>query len=219
MPFRLDLHTHSIVSHDGGITGRQYNRILKKQKMDFIAVTDHNATHAAEELQKNLGDQIIVGEEIRTTSGDIVGLFLNTAIPKGLTLAEAIQAVKAQNGLVYVPHPWESFRKGLETEALEEFASEFDIVEVFNSRTRQGKYTARARQFAEKHNIAMASSSDAHGASGIGRSYVEIDQRPTRENLLELLRGGRLVCRYASLISYAHPAINKFKRKLGIKNV
>lgn len=187
--------------------------------LDFVAITDHNATNGAESLKNNLGDQAIVGEEINTTAGDIVGLYLQTSIPAGLSLQKAIQAIKEQGGLVYIPHPLEKFRRGLQKKELEQFKKDFDIIEVFNARSRSRLYAELARHFAQNNNIAMVSSSDAHGARGIGSAYVEIAEAPTRENLLQLLRQGNLVCHYAPVSAYFYPTINKVRKYFKRNNV
>lgn len=217
MAFKLDLHTHSIVSHDGGITDRQYVRILQK-KLDFVAITDHNIISNNLPSQPGLAPKIIMGEEIRTTEGDIIGLYLETSVPAGLSLADAIQKIKQQNGLVYVPHPFEKSRRGLQIKQLQQFKKEFDIIEAFNARSLSSLYAELSTQFARTNNIAMASSSDAHGVLGVGTAYVKVQEAPTRENLVELLRQGELVCKYASPIAYLYPIINRTKRRFKRNN-
>lgn len=205
------MHTHSIVSYDGGITDRQYFRLLQK-KVDYVAVTDHNIVNNNLIAQPGLAAQIIPGQEITTSEGDIIGLFLSQTIPSGLTLANAIEEIKAQNGLVYIPHPWEKFRRGLQSKEMETHKNEFDIIEVFNARSHNRLYSELATHFAKKNNIAMASSSDAHGFGGVGSAYTEISALPTRENLVQLLREGKLVCKYAPVSAYFYPVINKVRK-------
>src|SRR5215467_13245977 len=102
--YTIDLHTHSIISQDGGITASQYEKVLQSGMLDCIAITDHNETSFARIMQKKLGDRIIVGEEIETTEGEIIGLYLHETIPGGISVDEAIASIKHQGGLVYVPH-------------------------------------------------------------------------------------------------------------------
>jgi predicted metal-dependent phosphoesterase TrpH len=212
MPFRLDLHTHSIVSHDGGITDRQYSRILRKRKLDFLAITDHDSITKNFLADASLSSKLIPAEEITTLEGDVIGLYLQKNIPPGLTLAKTIAAIKEQGGLVYVPHPWEKFRRGLQTAVLYEFRNDLDIIEVFNARSRSRLYAELAHHFAQSNNIAMASSSDAHGARGVGTAYTEIAEAPTRENLLEQLAEATLVCKYSPISAYLYPSFNRVKK-------
>ncbi|MCA9330415.1 PHP domain-containing protein, partial [Candidatus Saccharibacteria bacterium] len=116
--YKVDLHTHSQASPDGGITAEQYAHVLSTGLLDMIAITDHNSIAYAQEVQKQLGDKIIVGEEIMTNDGEIVGLFLTQVIEPGLSAQETCRRIKAQHGLVYIPHPFETVRKGLHPEKL-----------------------------------------------------------------------------------------------------
>jgi predicted metal-dependent phosphoesterase TrpH len=214
---RLDLHTHSIVSYDGGISAKQYAGLLERRIVDYIAVTDHNRLDQALELRNLFGDRVIVGEEIATMDGDIIGLFLDKPIDPGLPLAETIKVIKDQGGLVYVPHPFERDRRGLQQTELESLHNEFDIIEVFNARGWGRQHAPAARQFATKYGKAIASASDAHGLRGVGSSYVELSEPPSRSALIDQLRAGTRVCRYAPASSYLDPTINRLKKYFSIK--
>src|SRR6185437_3453113 len=156
--YRIDLHTHSIISQDGGITAAQYEKILQSGELDCVAITDHNETSFARIMQKKLGDRIIVGEEISTPEGELIGLYLKETIPGGIGLDEAVASIKHQGGLIYLPHPYEKFRKGLQHNSIDRILSDIDIIEVFNGRGRfRGKPTL-AQQFALKNNIPQTAS-------------------------------------------------------------
>ena len=98
--YKVDLHTHSIISQDGGITVGNTKKVLQSGLLDCIAITDHNETSFARIMQKKLGDHIIIGEEISTPEGEIIGLYLKETIPGGIGLDEAIASIKHQGGLV-----------------------------------------------------------------------------------------------------------------------
>src|SRR6266704_2205886 len=173
--YKIDLHTHSIISQDGGITAAQYEKLLQSGELDCIAITDHNETSFARIMHKKLGDRIIIGEEIDTFEGG------------GIGLDEAIASIKHQGGLVYLPHPYEKFRKGLRHSSVERIATDIDIVEVFNGRGRfRGKPTL-AQQFALKNNLAQAASSDAHGWKAAGFTASDLTDFPTHKTLKNLL--------------------------------
>ncbi len=209
--FRLDLHTHSIISYDGGINSAEYVRILAN-KNHFIAITDHNEISFAKDLNQRVGEQVIVGEEIMTTEGEIIGLFLKEKINPGLSAMETCRQIKLQQGLVYIPHPLETLRKGLNMETLNSIKSEIDIIETFNARLRQPHLLPIVENFAA--NFLKASSSDAHGIRGFGSSYSLVADKPNRSNILELLRSATLVKSRASFLAYLDPAKNKLKKKL-----
>ena len=111
MSYKIDLHTHSIISYDGGITEKQYRKILEMGILDYVAITDHNETRFAGIMQKKFGDKIIIGEEIKTKEGEIIGLFLKKTIASGQSTEETAAAIHLQGGLVYIPHPFETRRK------------------------------------------------------------------------------------------------------------
>ena len=98
---KIDLHTHSVGSPDGGITLEEYARLLDDKVLDMIAVTDHDSIEQALVIQNKLGPRIIIGEEITSLEGEIIGLFLNQKVEPGLTAKKTVQAIKSQGGLVY----------------------------------------------------------------------------------------------------------------------
>ena len=212
--FRVDLHTHSIISQDGGITAAQYEKILQSGELDCIAITDHNETSFARIMHKKLGERIIIGEEIGTPEGEIIGLYLKETIPGGIRLDEAVASIKHQGGLVYIPHPYEKFRKGLRHTSIDRIVSDIDIVEVFNGRGRfRGKSTL-AQQFALKNNIPQAASSDAHGLKGLGVTTSNLSSFPTQKTLKSLLTKAILEKNYAPFYSLLYPIINRIKNSV-----
>lgn len=212
---KIDLHTHSIASRDGAITADDYARMLETGILDYIAVTDHNRIDFAVELQAKLGEQIIVGEEIKTTEGEIIGLYLREAVPALLSPEETVQRIKTQNGLVYVPHPFETVRSGLQGPALLRIIDKVDIIEVGNGRAVFQNRSLQATEWIHKHGIAGAASSDAHARAGWGRTFTLISAAPTRETLVELLRQGEIKVGWPGVRAIAYPKYNRFRKLLG----
>jgi predicted metal-dependent phosphoesterase TrpH len=212
--YKVDLHTHSIISHDGGLRAEHYEKLIENKVLDYVAITDHNETRFARILQQKLGEHIIIGEEIGTTEGEIVGLFLEETISGGQSAEETVQTIKNQNGLVYIPHPFETFRKGLQEDTLEKIAASIDIIEVFNGRGRWRGKNELAQAFATKHHIATAASSDAHCILGFGKTFSRVGTVPVRENIKKLFEHADLNKQYAPLLSLLCPAINKVKNKV-----
>jgi predicted metal-dependent phosphoesterase TrpH len=210
--FKVDLHSHSIISHDGGITSDEYKQLLKDDPNFFIAITDHNEISLAIKLNFELGQRIIVGEEILTTEGEIIGLYLKEKIEPGLSLKDTVRYIKTQNGLVYVPHPLEKTRKGLSKTSVLEIKSEIDIIEVFNARSKEPWVHKTAEQLANELKTPKASSSDAHGVNGFGRAYSLVSQSPTRENLIPLLNSAQLRKESANFISRFDPLMNRLRK-------
>lgn len=216
---KIDLHTHSIISPDGAgsITASHFEQYLKEGILDCIAITDHNEIKFAQMMQKKMGNKIIVGEEITTRDGEMVGLFLTKKIPPGLSAKETAKKIHQQGGLVYIPHPFETLRKGIQLPVLEEIIDEIDIFEVFNGRGKLRGKTKEAELFAQKYRLVGAASSDAHGVRGVGRTFSIIEKIPTRSTLVTLLKKGTLERKYAPFIAYLYPITNRVKSVLGLK--
>lgn len=213
MSYKIDLHTHSIISQDGGISRDQYADLLEKGILDVIAITDHNETNLAIEMAKKFGEKIIVGEEISTKEGEMIGLFLKKTIQGNMTATGTAKQIHEQGGIVYIPHPFEIFRQGLKIDDLQAIMQDIDIVEVFNAR---GKWRGKSNQtleFAKKYNKTMAAASDSHCRMGMGGSYSIISEIPTNKSLINLLEKGELCKKFAPAFSYLCPAINKIKHK------
>lgn len=212
---RIDLHTHSEASPDGGITPEEYAKLLESETLDVIAITDHDRIDFAQGLQKALGaEYIIVGEEITTLDGEIVGLYLTSKVEPGQSAADTIKAIHAQNGLAYVPHPFEKVRKGIQAEVLQHLLDEVDILEVFNGRALTKKHGIESSTWATKHKIAAAASSDAHGLKGVGKTYSILENRPTKESLVFELQNATFAHSKPPVLSFLYPKINRLKQKL-----
>ena len=212
--YKIDLHTHSIISHDGGLKKKHYGNLLKNGILDCIAITDHNETSFARSLNSEFGDKIIVGEEITTIDGEIIGLFLNKTIPKGLSAQETAFLIHEQGGLVYVPHPFETFRAGIRLNILDAIIKDIDIIEVFNARGYLRGKSLDAHEFSTRSDIVMSASSDAHCKTGIGSAYSIVEHLPNKNSLVKLLKSVNLVEEYAKWYSYFCPSFNKIKNKL-----
>ena len=180
--------------------------------LDFIAVTDHNEVSFALKLHAEIGGQIIVGEEIMTTQGEIIGLFLRERIAPQLSPEETIQKIRNQNGLVYIPHPFENVRSGLSENTLNRIAKDIDIVEVYNGRAYFGNKSKRAQAWAKEHRIPGAASSDAHGRVGWGKTYSNISAPATRIILVELLASAELSERLVGIRGTLYPTLNRIRK-------
>lgn len=214
MPYSIDLHTHSIASPDGSLQIADYRRALDSGHLDYIAITDHNTIEMAEQFQNELGSQIIVGEEITTRAGEVIGLYLTAAVPPQLSLRETIQVIKEQGGLVYIPHPFETVRKGLSREELKTIAADVDIMEVYNGRAVFQNRSFEAAAWSKKHEVPAAASSDAHGRLGWGKTYSIVQETPIRDNLPGLLKNAQLRHRFMGFRGLWYPKYNRMRKKL-----
>jgi len=136
---------------------------------------------------------VIVAEEILTPDGEIMGMFLEETIPSGLPVKEAISRIRAQGGLVCLPHPFDIFRhSALRNKVIEEIAEEIDIIEVFNSRTLPPQNSAKALALASKYGMAKSTGSDAHTLHEIGSAYVEMPEFNGKDDFLQALEKGKI---------------------------
>ena len=211
---KIDLHTHSVGSPDGGITLEEYARLLDDKVLDMIAVTDHDSIEQALVIQNELGPRIIIGEEITSLEGEIIGLFLDQKIEPGLTAKKTVHAIKSQGGLVYIPHPFETVRKGVTQSVIDSISDEIDIVEVYNGRAVFQNRGPQALTWARLNNKIGAASSDAHGLKGVGTAYSSVENVPTKETFLEVLKTARLTTKRPPVLSLFYPKYNRFRAKI-----
>lgn len=190
------------------------NRCLETG-INCIAITDHGTIEGALKMQSLAPFPVIVAEEILTPNGEIIGMFLKENIPSGLSLEETIARIKAQDGLVCIPHPFDMFRRSiLNSNIAETLLGQIDIVEVFNSRNPILRYSAKAQIFAEKYDIAKSAGSDAHTPYEIGKAYVEMPEFNGKDDFLQALKQGKIFGDRSNPFVHLGSAWVKLKRQL-----
>lgn len=190
---RLDLHLHSSASFDGRVPPIEIARRCRQLGLSPVVLTDHDTIDGAR-LLREAGELVMIGQEILTTEGELIGLFLKEAIPKQLPAEEAIAAIKGQGGLVYLEHPYDSGRRNLREEAIERIANQIDIVEVYNGRS-QPELNRRAEELRSTLGVPAGAGSDGHTLAEIGSVYVEMEAFEGAQDFLRKLRRGRIVTR------------------------
>jgi predicted metal-dependent phosphoesterase TrpH len=158
-----------------------------------IFLTDHEGIEGAQLLLK-AGHAAVIGQEILTTEGEIIGLFLEEAVPSRLSPEETVDAIKRQGGLVYLEHPYDTGRRNLREEAIERIAAQIDIVEVVNGRSRP-EVNRLAEDLRSTLGVAAGAGSDAHTLKEIGSVYVEMEAFDGARDFLTKLRAGKVVTR------------------------
>ena len=212
--FKVDLHTHSTASPDGGISTDQYQKAIDQNLLDCIAITDHNRIDFATRMKRLLGDHIVVGEEIMTSAGEIIGLFLSQAISPGLSPEETIKQIKDQHGLVYIPHPFETVRHGLHPAVIEQLVSQIDIVEIYNGRAFAQNRGAQAVVWAKLNHLVGVASSDAHGYLGLGKTYTDVPTMPSSSDMMEVLAGSTPIISKPTVRELLYPSYHRLKKKV-----
>jgi predicted metal-dependent phosphoesterase TrpH len=192
---RVDLHSHTMWSGDSTTTPDEVAEAVVASGLDVLCITDHNAIRGAVELASQLSCRVIIGEELRTHAGEIIGLFLTERIPMGTPPAAAAAAIRDQGGVVYVPHPFDPMRRNMAEPALYELAQAglLDAVEVLNAKTSLRSLNERAAHFAEEFTLAGGAGSDAHVPDALGAAYVEMPDFDGPTDFLAKLPLGRMV--------------------------
>jgi predicted metal-dependent phosphoesterase TrpH len=173
---RVDCHVHTVASGDSVLTVEELADRARQAGLDVVCVTDHNVTHAAvAAAERDLGVRVIVGEEVRTPDGDVIGLFLTERIPYVLPVAEVVGRIRGQGGLVYVPHPFDEVRSSVGRELPGLCAAgDVDVIEVFNAKIADQALNDKAARLAQRFGLPGGAGSDAHDAPGIGAAYLEM---------------------------------------------
>lgn len=197
---RLDLHTHTYRSGDSTTTIPEYLEGLAAGEIDLAAITDHLSIEGALELAEMLPGRIIVGQEFRVREGELIGLFLTQRIPPALTALEAATLIRAQGGLVYVPHPGDRARSSIGERDLDNLAAAgaIDVIEVANSKIAPSGWIPIALKVCARYGIAQGAGSDAHVESAIGSTWIECRDRniACATDLLEALSEGKIHTRH-----------------------
>lgn len=201
----VDLHMHTDHSGDCATPVDVLLQTARDRGLGAIAITDHNEVSGAleaREIAKGMDDlKVIVAEEVKTAEqGEVIGLFLEEKIPKGLTMAETIAEIRRQGGLVYVPHPFDRFHSVPDYEHLLDMVEEIDLLEVFNPRVAVTSFNEEAVRFARKYRIVPAAGSDSHVAQGLGSVRQRIHDFDGPAEFLEAMRDADITRKHKNLV-------------------
>ena len=200
----VDLHMHTDHSHDCATPVEVLLATAREQGLGAIAVTDHNVITGAYEARDKAaeyGVKVIVAEEVKTADqGEVIGLFIEQKIERGMTLAETIAEIKRQGGLVYVPHPFDRMHSVPDYEHLLAIVDDIDAIEVYNPRVAIGSFNEEAQRFAAKYRILAGAGSDSHVAPGLGSVRVRMADFDGPQEFLEALREAVITTKPSSLL-------------------
>ena len=200
----VDLHLHTSWSHDCQIPVEELLEHAEAQGLGAIAVTDHNVFGGAlEAVDQARGRNLIVipGEEVKTDGeGEVIGLFLREEIPRGMSFGDTTAAIRAQGGVVYLPHPFDRLHAIPSAKTLKDHLEELDVVEVYNARLLFEAYNDEALRFARKYGVTMGAGSDAHVLQGVGTGGLRMRAFDGPEEFLASLRTAQVLRRPRSLL-------------------
>lgn len=214
---RVDMHTHTRRSFDCLTDPAAYLRAVRGRGIDRVFLTDHNAIDAAQRLHREAPDTVLVGEEVKTREGfDLIGLFLTELVPRGTPAREAAERIRAQGGVVYLPHPFDRARSGAGPLHAASLLDLIDVVEVHNARCFRDRTNQEALRWAREHRKLAGAGSDAHTIAELGNGFVEMpDFEPRRDSFLPALALGEIrgrvrsspLFRLASTYAKVHKAV------------
>lgn len=194
---KVDLHLHSYYSHDGQSSLQELIDRAKDCSLDRIALTDHNTVEGALLLAKMAPELTIVGEEIKTLEGEVIGLFIDGHVPPYLAPEDAMDLIHSMGGLTYIAHPLDRRRSNFRPDRIVKLSARIDILETYNPWCDAAANRAAA-QLAGDLNKVAATGSDSHSAEELGRSWMEMDEYSDVADFLQKLRFARHVVTAAS---------------------
>jgi predicted metal-dependent phosphoesterase TrpH len=212
---KADFHIHTEYSRDCNTPLEKIINRCLEIGINCVAIADHGTTEGALKMQSLAPFKVIVSEEILTPYGEIIGMFLKETIPSGLSVERTISQIRAQDALVNIPHPFDTFRtSALDSEILREIVDQIDVIEVFNARAPLLRSSTKAQTFANKYGIATGVGSDAHTISEIGNAYMEMSEFNDRNDFLQALRTGKIVGRRTNPLIHFVSGWAKLKSRL-----
>jgi predicted metal-dependent phosphoesterase TrpH len=199
----VDLHMHTRWSHDCSIEPAELIDHAEEIGLGAIAVTDHNVFGGALETVELARDRelvVIPGEEVKTDGqGEVIGLFLDEEIPRGMSFADTIAAIREQEGVVYLPHPFDRMHAIPDPATLHRHVADIDVLEVYNARLLRESFNDEALRFARKYRLLRGAGSDAHVLQGVGTGALRMRRFDGPEEFLLSLRTAELLRRPKSL--------------------
>lgn len=227
-PAFVDLHCHTSASFDSLASPASVVAAAARRGLTHLAITDHDTIDGALEARAAAppGLTVLIGEEIRTRDGDLIGVFLASAIPPGLSAPETIAAIRQQGGLVGIPHPFDRFRgsvaKGEGLRTIEALAGSVDWVESWNARLMFGGGNARAADLALAAGVPGVAVSDAHTTVEVGvASTIVQGEISTPAGLRAALVAGPILAigRASFYVRLVTPAAKLVQRARGRRRV
>jgi predicted metal-dependent phosphoesterase TrpH len=170
-----DFHCHTCYSRDSLVTLEDLPHICNKKGLHKLVITDHNTIAGALIAHSSDPERFIIGEEIMTQQGEILGIFLKEEIPPNLSVQDTIKLLRAQGAFISVSHPFDKFRKGhWMVDDLNQILPGIDAIEVFNSRALLPQFNLDAIVYTQQHHLLGTVGSDAHSLGEIGKATLNL---------------------------------------------
>ncbi len=214
---KIDVHVHTAASFDCAVHPADVVAQAKQQGLDRICITDHNRIDGARLAQQIDPELVIIGEEIRTTHGEILAFFLKEWVPPRLSPAETLAALTEQGAVISLAHPFDPYRAHWSEELITAMLPHIDALEGLNARSVQRQINRRAVVFAGQVGLPVTAGSDAHTLGEIGQAYLAMpafdDAESFRASLQHATMEGSLSHEWVKLVS----TFNNIRNRIGLK--
>lgn len=215
MVYKTEFHCHTSYSKDSLVTPEQLIQTCFRKKIDKIVVTDHNTIQGALEAQKINPDMVIVGEEIMTDKGELLGIYLKEEIPAGLASIDVIRLLREQKAFISVPHPFDFSRSGSwKKEDLMDILPHVDAIETFNARCLFPYMNRQAEELAKNFKLSATIGSDAHSLFELGRATLTLPEFYDAQSLKEVINYGVANTKFSTVFVRVTSRYAKFQKFL-----
>jgi predicted metal-dependent phosphoesterase TrpH len=212
---KADLHIHTEYSMDCTMSLEAIIERCLEVGINCLGVADHNTLVGSLKMKEIAPFCVVPGEEILTSEGEVIGFFIDREIPSKLSMKETISLIKAQGGLVCIPHPYDRLRySAFKDQVLDEIMPHIDIIEAFNARSLSKRNATKAMALARKYNKPASAGSDAHTFPEIGNAYVEMPDFNGKDEFLNALLKGKISGNQTSPTAHFASTLNRLKKRI-----
>ncbi len=215
MKISVDFHCHTVASKDSNTTPEKLIALARKKGLDRIVITDHNSIQGAMQAFSLAPDLVIIGEEIKTTRGELLAAYVKEVIPGGLDPQKTIRLLRDQSAFISVSHPFDCRTGAWEYSELLKIIHEVDALEVFNARCMNKNANFLAGEFAHQFRLAGTAGSDAHTALEIGNGFVNIEKFSNVDELKGVIGNGIIEGKMAGIWVHLYSRIARMSKLLG----
>lgn len=212
--WKVEFHCHTVASKDSLVKPEALVAEAERRGLDRVIVTDHNRLEGALRAQELAPERIIVGEEIKTTRGELLAAFVSEHVPPYLTPSETIARLRKQGAFISVSHPFDLQRYGWQLPDLLEIAPFVDAIEVFNARCLDPRMNTQAAEFARQHHLAGTVGSDAHTLGELGQATLLLPPFANAEELRQVIWQGQEQARLSSAWVHFHSSLARLRKQL-----
>ena len=213
MKIFVDFHCHTSASKDSNTSIEQLFQYGRRRGLNRIVITDHNTISGAKKAFSLDPGFFIIGEEIMTTKGEILAVYLQEEIPAGLTPQETLKIIKNQNAFASVSHPFDIRSGAWKVHDLLDILPLVDAIEIYNSRCFKRDANQIAERFSRLHQIAGTAGSDAHAAFELGNAYMELPEFNNSRELKKIINKGAVIGRQAPLWVHIFSRLARTKKR------